>query len=150
MSNKKQAVLAFSGGLDTSFCVPYLIEKGYDVITLLVDTGGFEGDGQNAHSAGVGGVRLDRAVHDVSLGAVEGAALVVYVLFAGWVGHAISILRAREKGNTPRAVVGLIAGVRSIEHLEEYVDLLRVDIPTALWDDLRSSGLLAQSAPVPS
>jgi argininosuccinate synthase len=40
--SKKQAVLAFSGGLDTSFCVPYLIDKGYDVITLLVDTGGFD------------------------------------------------------------------------------------------------------------
>src|SRR4051794_17336817 len=39
---KKQTVLAFSGGLDTSFCVPYLIEKGYEVITLLVDTGGFD------------------------------------------------------------------------------------------------------------
>lgn len=33
-------VLAFSGGLDTSFCVPYLIEKGYRVVTLYVDTGG--------------------------------------------------------------------------------------------------------------
>lgn len=34
-------VLAFSGGLDTSFCVPYLIET-YDepVITVTVDTGG--------------------------------------------------------------------------------------------------------------
>ncbi len=42
MANRKQAVLAFSGGLDTSFCVPYLIDKGYDVITLLVDTGGFD------------------------------------------------------------------------------------------------------------
>jgi argininosuccinate synthase len=42
MSNKKQAVLAFSGGLDTSFCVPWLIAKGYDVVTLLVDTGGFD------------------------------------------------------------------------------------------------------------
>jgi argininosuccinate synthase len=42
MSKKKQAVLAFSGGLDTSFCVPYLIDKGYDVVTLLVDTGGFD------------------------------------------------------------------------------------------------------------
>ena len=40
--SKKQTVLAFSGGLDTSFCVPYLIEKGYEVITLLVDTGGFD------------------------------------------------------------------------------------------------------------
>ncbi|MEM1347125.1 MAG: argininosuccinate synthase [Myxococcota bacterium] len=39
MSNK-EVVLAFSGGLDTSFCVPYLIEQGYDVITMFVDTGG--------------------------------------------------------------------------------------------------------------
>ncbi len=39
---KKEAVLAFSGGLDTSFCVPYLIDKGYEVVTLLVDTGGFD------------------------------------------------------------------------------------------------------------
>src|SRR5277367_4479080 len=42
MANRKQAVLAFSGGLDTSFCVPYLIDKGYEVVTLLVDTGGFD------------------------------------------------------------------------------------------------------------
>lgn len=36
------AVLAFSGGLDTSFCLLYLKEKhGYDVITVTVDTGGF-------------------------------------------------------------------------------------------------------------
>jgi argininosuccinate synthase len=35
-------VLAFSGGLDTSFCVPYLKEKGYEVITLFVDTGGVD------------------------------------------------------------------------------------------------------------
>ena len=33
-------VLAFSGGLDTSFCVPYLREKyGKDVLTVTVDTG---------------------------------------------------------------------------------------------------------------
>src|SRR6185436_10733253 len=42
--SKKKVVLAFSGGLDTSFCVPYLIEKGYEVITLLVDTGGFDAE----------------------------------------------------------------------------------------------------------
>jgi argininosuccinate synthase len=36
----KKIVLAFSGGLDTSFCVPYLIEKGYQVITIFVDSGG--------------------------------------------------------------------------------------------------------------
>jgi argininosuccinate synthase len=34
-------VLAFSGGLDTSFCVPYLIEEsGLPVITVTVNTGG--------------------------------------------------------------------------------------------------------------
>lgn len=33
-------VLAFSGGLDTSFCVPWLKERGYRVHTLFVDTGG--------------------------------------------------------------------------------------------------------------
>jgi argininosuccinate synthase len=37
----KKVILAFSGGLDTSFSVPYLIEKGYEVITVTVDTGGF-------------------------------------------------------------------------------------------------------------
>ncbi|MFO7888222.1 MAG: argininosuccinate synthase [Eubacteriales bacterium] len=37
----KKVVLAFSGGLDTSFCVLYLKEQGYDVITAVVNTGGF-------------------------------------------------------------------------------------------------------------
>lgn len=36
----QKVVLAFSGGLDTSFCVLNLRERGYDVITLTVDTGG--------------------------------------------------------------------------------------------------------------
>lgn len=35
-------LLAYSGGLDTSFCVKYLSEeKGYDVHAAIVDTGGF-------------------------------------------------------------------------------------------------------------
>jgi argininosuccinate synthase len=37
---KQEVILAFSGGLDTSFCVPYLRERGYDVVTLFVDSGG--------------------------------------------------------------------------------------------------------------
>jgi argininosuccinate synthase len=44
MTTTKTAVLAFSGGLDTSFCVPYLKEKGYDVVTCFVDTGGVDDD----------------------------------------------------------------------------------------------------------
>jgi argininosuccinate synthase len=40
---KKKVVLAFSGGLDTSYCVKYLgDEKGYEVHTLTVNTGGFD------------------------------------------------------------------------------------------------------------
>lgn len=37
----KQVLLAFSGGLDTSYCVVYLLEQGYDVVTVTVDTGNF-------------------------------------------------------------------------------------------------------------
>ena len=37
---KEKIVLAFSGGLDTSFCIPYLLERNYEVHTLFVDTGG--------------------------------------------------------------------------------------------------------------
>jgi len=40
---KKKVVLAFSGGLDTSYCVKYLSdEKGFEVHTITVNTGGFD------------------------------------------------------------------------------------------------------------
>ncbi|MDX1639777.1 MAG: argininosuccinate synthase, partial [Balneolaceae bacterium] len=42
MSNPKKVVLAFSGGLDTSYCVAYLKnELDLEVHTVLVETGGF-------------------------------------------------------------------------------------------------------------
>ena len=37
---RKTLALAFSGGLDTSYCVPRLTEQGYDVHTVYVNTGG--------------------------------------------------------------------------------------------------------------
>ncbi|SFD70567.1 argininosuccinate synthase [Thermophagus xiamenensis] len=41
----KKVVLAFSGGLDTSFCVKYLKEeKGLDVYSAIANTGGFGED----------------------------------------------------------------------------------------------------------
>jgi argininosuccinate synthase len=36
-----RALLAFSGGLDTSFCVLWLKSQGHEVHTVTVDTGGF-------------------------------------------------------------------------------------------------------------
>lgn len=39
---REKVVLAFSGGLDTSYCAKYLSEeKGYDVYTAVANTGGF-------------------------------------------------------------------------------------------------------------
>src|SRR6266550_8295590 len=41
----KKVVLGFSGGLDTSYCVKYLTEeKGYEVHSIIVNTGGFGED----------------------------------------------------------------------------------------------------------
>ena len=41
-NNKKRVLLAFSGGLDTSFAVKYLSEDlGYEVHTAIANTGGF-------------------------------------------------------------------------------------------------------------
>ena len=39
---KEKVVLAFSGGLDTSFCAKYLTEDcGYELYTAIANTGGF-------------------------------------------------------------------------------------------------------------
>ena len=60
-SKQSPIILAFSGGLDTSFCVPWLRENyGREVITATVDTGGID----DAAAA---------ALHDraIELGAIE-------------------------------------------------------------------------------
>ncbi len=54
----RDVVLAFSGGLDTSFCVPYLQAQGYAVHTVFADTGGVDAEErsfieQRAHELGV-------------------------------------------------------------------------------------------------
>ena len=54
-------ILAFSGGLDTSFCVPWLKETyGRDVVTATIDTGGIDAQAADA--------LRDRAL---ALGAIE-------------------------------------------------------------------------------
>ena len=44
----KKIVLAFSGGLDTSYCVLDLVKQGFEVHTAFVDTGGVDGNGSAA------------------------------------------------------------------------------------------------------
>ena len=42
---KEKVVLAFSGGLDTSFCAKYLTEEcGYELYTAIANTGGFNAE----------------------------------------------------------------------------------------------------------
>ncbi len=43
-AESRDIVLAFSGGLDTSFCVPWLRERGWNVHTVFADTGGVDAD----------------------------------------------------------------------------------------------------------
>ncbi|PCE65930.1 argininosuccinate synthase [Sediminicola luteus] len=38
----KKLVLAYSGGLDTSYCIKHLTEEGYEVHAVSVNTGGFD------------------------------------------------------------------------------------------------------------
>jgi argininosuccinate synthase len=61
MSAEAPVVLAFSGGLDTSYCVPYLAERtGRPVVTVTVDTGGLDDAG-----------RADLAARSRTLGAAR-------------------------------------------------------------------------------
>lgn len=57
-TSRGDIVLAFSGGLDTTYCAVWLREQGWRVHTVTVDTGGFDAEeleriGQAAARAGV-------------------------------------------------------------------------------------------------
>jgi D-threo-aldose 1-dehydrogenase len=48
------------------------------------------------------------------------------------------------------AATSLIAGVRTVAHLDEYPAFAAVQIPAGLWDELREGGLVRTGAPVPA
>lgn len=46
-------------------------------------------------------------------------------------------------------VAGVLTGVRSVAEIDQNVAMFKIDIPDALWQDLRSEGLLPAVAPSP-
>jgi len=47
------------------------------------------------------------------------------------------------------AVAALAAGVRTVEHLDDYPQLMALPLPEDLWSELRAEGLIDPDAPVP-
>jgi len=98
-NDQSPIILAFSGGLDTSFCVPWLKEAtGRDVITATVDTGGIDAEAA---------VALEQRA--LALGAIEHVLIdckqeffdsVIAYLIAGNVlrGHAYPLCVGAERG----------------------------------------------------
>jgi argininosuccinate synthase len=110
-------LLAFSGGLDTSFCVPFLADTtGEPVVTVTVDTGGLEAGAHetlSAHSAKLGA----RAHHTV-----DGRAQ----LFADHLAYLI-------KGNVLRGgVYPLCVGPERVVQARAVADLARTIGATAI------------------
>jgi argininosuccinate synthase len=97
-------ILAFSGGLDTSFCVPWLRQNhGRDVITATVDTGGIDARAVD-----------DLAQRSVALGAIE------HVLIDGKEAFFERVLRYLVFGNVRRGhlyplCVGAERGLQAAE-----------------------------------
>ena len=107
-SSNSPIILAFSGGLDTSFCVPWLKEQyGREVITVTVDTGGIDA-----------AAAADLEARALALGAAEHVKLdrreaffdgVIRYLIAGNVyrGHAYPLCVGAERGVQAAALAEL-------------------------------------------
>jgi len=110
MPDRPVCVLAFSGGLDTSLCVIYLREElGYDVVTVTVDTGGFDA----AELA-----RIEARAQEVGVLAhvtVDG----IEALYRDWIRHIIAA--NYQKGG----VYPLCVGVERVVQAQELVAVAR-------------------------
>jgi D-threo-aldose 1-dehydrogenase len=47
------------------------------------------------------------------------------------------------------AVSCVVVGCRSVAQLDESIEMFEVSIPHALWQELKSEGLLQEDAPTP-
>ncbi|MES1210783.1 MAG: argininosuccinate synthase domain-containing protein, partial [Acidobacteriota bacterium] len=97
-------VLAFSGGLDTSFCIPFLAETlGRPVVTVTVDTGGLDAEAAQA-----------LAERSRALGAAE------HVLVDGRAAYFDKVLRFLIMGNVRRGqVYPLCVGAERVIQAQE-------------------------------
>lgn len=78
-----------------------------------------------------------------------------------WLDKALRLKAVCERNNVPLraaalqfvfahpAVATVVAGVRTIAHLDDTVEMMRFPIPDDLWDELRAEGLLPETAPTP-
>lgn len=103
-------VLAFSGGLDTSLVTIWLREElGYDIVTVTVDTGGFD-DAEKARIA-ARSAELGAIAHHIVDGTEE--------LFQSWIRHIIAA--NYQKGG----VYPLCVGVERVVQAQRMVDIAR-------------------------
>lgn len=103
-------VLAFSGGLDTSLVTIWLREElGYDIVTVTVDTGGFD-EAEKARIADRSR-ELGAIAHHLVDGTEE--------LFANWIRHIIAA--NYQKGG----VYPLCVGVERVVQAQRMVDVAR-------------------------
>ncbi|HJW09161.1 MAG TPA: argininosuccinate synthase [Holophagaceae bacterium] len=114
----KTALLAFSGGLDTSFCVLWLREQGFEVITATVDTGGFD----DLELARIGSLsaRLGAAAHhtlDAKAGLYQDTLrfLIFGNVLRGQV-YPLSVSAERVCQARSIAELGLALGVQALAH----------------------------------
>jgi D-threo-aldose 1-dehydrogenase len=64
--------------------------------------------------------------------------------------HGVSVRAAALRFPTGHpAVTNVLVGCRTPEEVEDNVAMFGTPVPAALWDDLRSSGLLREDAPLP-
>jgi D-threo-aldose 1-dehydrogenase len=78
-----------------------------------------------------------------------------------WIAKALRLKAVCERHDVPLRAAALqfvfahpvvatvVAGVRTVGHLDDTVAMMQVPIPGELWDDLRAEGLLPENAPTP-
>lgn len=115
----KRVVLAYSGGLDTSWCIPWLKEKtGAEVITVTVDVGGFDADEREALAKRSAELGAERHVHLDAREAFFDEVLRYLVMGNVLRGHLYPLCVGAERGLQAREVarVARDLGAEAVAH----------------------------------